>query len=52
MASAEKFCKLLAECAEQHIPVVCFISSGGMQTKEAPGRSFQWQQLTTVLLDL
>ena len=40
MASAEKFCKLLVECAEQHIPVVCFISSGGMQTKEGAGALF------------
>ena len=40
MASAEKFCKLLVECAEQHIPVLCFISSGGMQTKEGAGALF------------
>ena len=37
MASAEKFCKLLVECAERQLPVVCFISSGGMQTKEGGG---------------
>ena len=40
MASAEKFCRLLVECAEQHLPVVCFISSGGMQTKEGASRFF------------
>ena len=40
MASAEKFCRLLVECAEQHTPVVCFISSGGMQTKEGAGALF------------
>jgi acetyl/propionyl-CoA carboxylase alpha subunit len=40
MASAEKFCRLLVECAAQHLPVVCFISSGGMQTKEGAGALF------------
>ena len=40
MASAEKFCKLLVACAEQRLPVVCFISSGGMQTKEGAGALF------------
>ena len=40
MASAVKFCKLLVECAQQHLPVVCFISSGGMQTKEGAGALF------------
>ena len=29
MASAEKFCKLLVECAEQHLPIVCFIDTPG-----------------------
>jgi len=37
MASAEKFCHLLVECARQRMPVVCFVSSGGMQTKEGAG---------------
>ena len=37
MASAEKFCKLLVACAQKNYPVVCFISSGGMQTKEGAG---------------
>ena len=40
MASAEKFCKLLVECAEQQLPVICFVSSGGMQTKEGAGALF------------
>ncbi len=40
MASAEKFCKLMVECAEQHLPVICFVSSGGMQTKEGAGALF------------
>lgn len=40
MASAEKFIKLLVDCAEQHLPVVCFVSSGGMQTKEGAGALF------------
>ena len=40
MASAEKFCKLLVLCAERRLPVVCFISSGGMQTMEGAGALF------------
>ncbi|GAB1263932.1 ATP-binding protein [Aurantivibrio infirmus] len=40
MASAEKFCHLLVECAKQQIPIVCFISSGGMQTKEGAAALF------------
>ena len=40
MASAEKVIKLLTECARQHLPVVAFISSGGMQTKEGAGALF------------
>ena len=40
MASAEKFCKLLVECAVQKLPVVCFVSSGGMQTKEGAAALF------------
>ena len=34
MAGCEKICKLLVECSLQRLPVVGFISSGGMQTKE------------------
>ena len=30
----------LVECAEQGLPVICFISSGGMQTKEGAGALF------------
>jgi acetyl/propionyl-CoA carboxylase alpha subunit/acetyl-CoA carboxylase alpha subunit len=40
MASAEKFCKLLVECARNQLPVVCFVSSGGMQTKEGAAALF------------
>ncbi len=40
MASSEKFCKLLVECAKLKAPVVCFISSSGMQTKEGAGSLF------------
>ncbi len=40
MASAEKFCKLLVDCAERQLPVIAFISSGGMQTKEGAGALF------------
>jgi len=40
MAGAEKLCSLLVECADQSLPVVCFVSSGGMQTKEGPSSLF------------
>ncbi len=40
MASGEKFCKLLVDCAIEHVPVVCFVCSGGMQTKEGAGALF------------
>ncbi|MFT5239869.1 MAG: acetyl/propionyl-CoA carboxylase alpha subunit/acetyl-CoA carboxylase beta subunit [Candidatus Promineifilaceae bacterium] len=40
MASAEKFCNLMCECMLRRIPIVCFISSGGMQTKEGAGALF------------
>lgn len=40
MASAEKFCRLLLTCAEEKLPLICFISSGGMQTKEGAGALF------------
>ena len=40
MASGEKVCKLLVECAVNKLPVVMFISSGGMQTKEGAGSLF------------
>ncbi|MFT4677570.1 MAG: acetyl/propionyl-CoA carboxylase alpha subunit/acetyl-CoA carboxylase beta subunit [Candidatus Azotimanducaceae bacterium] len=35
-----RFCKLLVDCAEQRLPVVCFVSSGGMQTKEGAAALF------------
>ena len=40
MASAEKFCKLLVACAERQLPVICFVSSSGMQTMEGAGALF------------
>lgn len=40
MASAEKFCTLLVRCAQEQLPLVCFIASGGMQTKEGAGALF------------
>jgi acetyl/propionyl-CoA carboxylase alpha subunit len=40
MASAEKMCDLLVECAGRKLPVICFISSGGMQTKEGANALF------------
>ena len=35
-----RLCDLLVECAVQRLPVVCFISSGGMQTKEGAAALF------------
>tara|TARA_R110002072_G_scaffold5527_6_gene35378 strand:+ start:7455 stop:12371 length:4917 start_codon:yes stop_codon:yes gene_type:complete len=35
-----RFCKLLVECAKQRLPIVCFVSSGGMQTKEGAAALF------------
>ncbi|MEM7360704.1 MAG: biotin carboxylase N-terminal domain-containing protein [Pseudomonadota bacterium] len=40
MAGAEKLCALLVDCAKQSIPIVGFVSSGGMQTKEGPSSLF------------
>ncbi|WP_108944570.1 ATP-binding protein [Shewanella halifaxensis] len=40
MAAAEKFSALLIECAKRKLPVICFISSGGMQTKEGAAALF------------
>jgi len=40
MAGAEKLCALLIDCAKQRLPIVCFVSSGGMQTKEGPSSLF------------
>ena len=35
-----RFCKLLVECAQERIPVIGFVSSGGMQTKEGANALF------------
>ncbi len=35
-----RLCKLLVECAIQRLPIICFISSGGMQTKEGAAALF------------
>jgi acetyl/propionyl-CoA carboxylase alpha subunit/acetyl-CoA carboxylase beta subunit len=40
MAGATKLCKLLVHCAARRLPVICFVSSGGMQTKEGPNALF------------
>jgi len=40
MASSEKLSRLLSECVEQRLPVIAFVSSGGMQTKEGPSALF------------
>ncbi|MBF0279790.1 MAG: ATP-grasp domain-containing protein [SAR324 cluster bacterium] len=40
MASCEKLCRLLAKCTEHNLPVIMFISAGGMLTKEGAGALF------------
>jgi hypothetical protein len=40
MAATEKVCRLLVTCARRRLPVIAFISSGGMQTKEGAGALF------------
>jgi acetyl/propionyl-CoA carboxylase alpha subunit len=40
MAATEKVCRLLVTCARRGLPVIMFISSGGMQTKEGAGALF------------
>ncbi len=40
MSSAERVCRLLTHCAKHRLPVVCFVCSGGMQTKEGAGSLF------------
>lgn len=40
MAAAEKLCRLLTDCARRRFPVIGFVSSGGMQTKEGAGGLF------------
>ena len=39
-SDCSRFCHLLVECAKQRLPVICFISSGGMQTKEGAAALF------------
>ena len=39
-SDCERFCHLLVECAVQRLPAICFISSGGMQTKEGAAALF------------
>ncbi len=40
MAGAEKLCALMIDCAKLGLPIVAFVSSGGMQTKEGPTSLF------------
>ena len=40
MAGADKLCALMIDCAKQGLPIVAFVSSGGMQTKEGPNSLF------------
>jgi len=40
MSSAERLCRLLAYCAKRALPVIGFVSSGGMQTKEGASALF------------
>ena len=35
-----RLCHLMVECAIQRLPVICFVSSGGMQTKEGAAALF------------
>jgi len=49
MASCEKVCRLLDDCARLKLPVIFFISSAGMQTKEGVGSYSQCPLLMNVL---
>ncbi len=40
MASCEKVCRLLDDCARLKLPLILFVSSAGMQTKEGAGSLF------------
>ncbi len=40
MAGAQKLCDLMVECGNKGIPVIAFVSSGGMQTKEGANALF------------
>jgi len=56
MASAERLCRLLAYCGEHSLPVIGFVSSGGMQTKEGAAALFSMavvnDQITRFVSDL
>jgi acetyl/propionyl-CoA carboxylase alpha subunit len=56
MASCEKVCSLLDDCARLKLPVIFFISSAGMQTKEGGGSLFSMsiinERITRFVKDL
>ncbi len=56
MASCEKVCRLLDDCARLKFPVIFFISSAGMQTKEGGGSLFSMsiinERITRFVKDL
>ena len=56
MASCEKVCRLLDDCARLKLPVIFFISSAGMQTKEGGGSLFSMaiinERITRFVKDL
>ncbi len=47
MASGEKVCHVIAQCAHRRLPIIFFISSGGMQTKEGAGSLFSMAVLNS-----
>ena len=40
MAGAQKLCDLMVQCGSKGLPIVAFVSSGGMQTKEGANSLF------------
>jgi len=56
MASCEKVCRLLDDCARLKLPIIFFISSAGMQTKEGGGSLFSMsiinERITRFVKDL
>ena len=40
MAGAQKLCDLMVECGNKRLPIIAFVSSGGMQTKEGANALF------------
>ena len=40
MAGAQKLCDLMVECGSKRLPIIAFVSSGGMQTKEGANALF------------